>query len=79
MNRENVLEQFEILENKLEKIIEMCKRLEAENAELQRRYDQLASQLQEKEAVEKQNEEIKALVRSKIDNLVGRLSEFTEA
>jgi hypothetical protein len=34
--------------------------------------------LQEKEANEKQTNELKALVRSKIDSLVGRLSQVTE-
>ncbi len=78
MDQETVLQQFEYLEQKIEQLIKTCERYEAENIELKRNYDLLATQLQEKEASEKQNEELKALVRSKIDSLMGRLSKFTE-
>jgi FtsZ-binding cell division protein ZapB len=78
LDQETVLQQFEILEYKLEQLIEALKLQENENAELKRQNEQLVSQLQEKEAGEKQNDELKALVRSKIDSLMGRLSEFTE-
>lgn len=78
MDQDTVLQQFEFLENKIEKLIEACERREAENTELKGRIDKLTSQLQEKEAFEKQTNELKALVRSKIDSLVGRLSQFAE-
>lgn len=78
MDQESVLQQFEYLEKKIEKLIETCERRETENSELQRRNDLLASQLEAKEAAEKQADELKNLVRSKIDSLMGRLSKFTE-
>lgn len=78
MDRETVLQQFNTLEKKIEHLIKVCKQLEAANAELKQSKDQLATQLQTKIAAEKQNEELKNLVRSKIDSLMGRLDEFTE-
>jgi hypothetical protein len=59
-------------------LIEACKQRENENADLKRQMEQLISQLQEKEVIEKRDEELKALVKTKIDSLMGRLSEFTE-
>ncbi len=78
MDQEHVLQQFEFLEKKIERLIQTCEQREAEISELKREKNNLASQLQEKEAIEKQANEIKALVRAKIDSLVGRLSQFTE-
>lgn len=78
MDQETVLQQFEFLEQKIEKLIRVCEQYESENIELKRNNEILASQLREKEASEKQSEELKALVRSKIDSLMGRLSKFTE-
>ncbi len=78
MDQETVLRQFEILENKIEQLIETCRRRDVENTELRQNNDRLVQQLQEHAAVEKQNDEMKALVRSRIDSLMGRLSEVTE-
>jgi len=78
LDQDTVLQQFEFLENKIERLIEALKRHESENAELKQLNEQLAAQLQEKEAGEKRNDALKALVKSRIDSLMGRLSEFTE-
>jgi cell division protein ZapB len=78
LDQETVLQQFEYLENKIERLIEALKRRENETAELKQANEHLVAQLQEKEAGEKRNDALKALVRTKIDSLMGRLSEFTE-
>ena len=78
MDQETVLQQFEYLEKKIEQLIEAVKRRESENADLLRQNEHLSSQLQEKVAAEQRNDDLKALVRTKIDGLMGRLSEFTE-
>lgn len=78
MDQEAVLQQFESLSQKIESLIEACERYKAENSELKHNNENLMIQLQEKEASEKRSEELKALVRSKIDSLMGRLSQFTE-
>lgn len=78
MDRETVLQQFNELEKRIELLIDTRKRLEAENAELKQRNHDLEIQLQEKAAAERRHEELKGLVRSKIDSLMGRLDEITE-
>jgi FtsZ-binding cell division protein ZapB len=78
LDQDTVFRQFELLENKIEQLIEACRRRDVENAELRQNNDRLVEQLQEHAAIEKQNDEMKALVRSKIDSLMGRLSEVTE-
>jgi FtsZ-binding cell division protein ZapB len=78
LDQDTVFRQFELLENKIEQLIEACRRRDVENTELRQNNDRLVEQLQEHVAIEKQNDEMKALVRSKIDSLMGRLSEVTE-
>lgn len=78
MDQDAVLGQFEILENKIEQLIDICKRREAESEQLRHKNDLLEKQLREQAARQKQNDELKELVRSKIDSLMGRLSEFKE-
>ena len=78
MDRETVINQFSELENKIEHLIGTCKRLEAEKSALKVENQALAAQLQEKMEAHKQNDELKELVRSKIESLMGRLDELTE-
>ena len=73
MDRETVLEQFSQLEKKIENLVETCKRLEAANADLAVQKQQLSEQLQEKISAEKQHHELKGLIRSRIENLMGKL------
>jgi hypothetical protein len=59
-------------------LIEKCSRLESTNNELQQENDTLKMQIEERIAAEEKNDEIKSLVISKIDGLMGKLKEFTE-
>ncbi len=78
MDSETVLQKFEILENRVERLIEVIHQLRGEIEALKQEKELLSSKLIEKADVEKQNDEMKSLVRSKIDNLMGRLAEFVE-
>jgi cell division protein ZapB len=78
VDREAVISQFDALENKVEHLISTCKRFEAENFALKQENQQLNAQLKEKMDAERQNQELKELVRSKIDSLMGRLDELSE-
>ncbi len=78
MDQQTILEQFEFLEKKTEQLIETCRHRQVQINELKQANDLLTSQLNEKLAAEKQNDELKSLVREKIDSLMGRLSEFVE-
>jgi hypothetical protein len=78
LDRETVLQQFSQLENKIEGLIETCKRLEAANEDLKRQKEQLAGQLQQKIDTERQHDELKGLIKSKIESLMGKLDGIAE-
>ena len=76
MDHDAILNQFGRIEQKISQLIEKCNRLETANIELQEHNESLKSQLEAIKATEKQNEEIKAMIISKIDGLMGKLDEF---
>jgi len=78
VDRETVISQFGELENRIDHLIRTCKRLEAESSALKEENQALTIQLQERTEAQKQNDELKDLVISKIDSLMGRLDEFSE-
>ncbi len=78
MKQVTVLQHFDALEKKIEHLIETCKRLETTKAELMHKNSELERQLQEKVAEQQQDQELKGLIRSKIDSLMGRLDELAE-
>lgn len=78
MDSETVLQRFELLENRVERLIETIHQLKSENESLRQEKELLSAQLNEKADAEKRNDELKSLVRSKIDNLMGKLSELVE-
>lgn len=73
MDRETVLQQFSQLEKKIEDLIESCKHLETAKADLELQNQQLSQQLQEKIATEQEHDDLKGLIRSRIENLMGKL------
>jgi FtsZ-binding cell division protein ZapB len=73
-----VLQHFDALETKIEHLIETCRQLEATKAELIQKNNELERQLQEQLAEHQQHQELKGLIRSKIDSLMGRLDELAE-
>lgn len=78
MDREIVIEKFDEIEQKVERLIEDSRRLRTENAELVQQNEQLQLQIQELSARESQAQEVKTLIRSKIDSLVNRLDGIAE-
>lgn len=73
-----VLQHFDALEKRIEHLIETCRQLEATKAGLLQKNKELERQLQEKLAEHQQHQELKGLIRSKIDSLMGRLDELAE-
>ena len=78
MDNQFFLSQFEQIEKKVEQLIEVCKSFEVTNLELSNKIKSLEEELQGKIEAEERIAEEKALIRSKIDNLLVRLEEFTE-
>ena len=70
---EAILQQFELIEQKVEHVVQIRNTLQNENQDLKTRIEQLEIIIQEKVEAEKKHEELNTLVRSKIDSLIGRL------
>ena len=75
MDHDTILNQFGLIEQRILHLVDKCNRLETANVELKNHNESLKSQLEAIKVAEKQNEEIKAMVISKIDGLMGKLDE----
>jgi len=71
------LSQFEEIEKKVENLIDVCNSLEVTNLELSNKIKSLEEELQGKIESENKNAQEKALIRSKVDNMLVRLEELT--
>lgn len=78
MDNEIILRQFEEIDKKVEKLIDVNKSLEAGNLELRNKFKRLEEELQGKVDAETNYTKEKALIRSKIDSLLVRLEDITE-
>ena len=73
VDMETILKQFERIEQKVEGVVQARQQLQKQNDDLNDRIGQLENLIREKVEAEKKHEELTALVRSKIDSLIGRL------
>lgn len=78
MNSEFILRQFQEIEEKVGKVIELCRSQETTNLELRNRIKILEEEIQEK--VEAQNNYVveKGLIRSRIDSILAKLEDIEE-
>jgi len=79
LENDTILKQFDEIEKRVERLIGACQTLEAANEALNEKVGRLEAELLEKNQQEGQNTEIKALIRTKIDNLMERLEGVAEA
>jgi predicted DNA binding CopG/RHH family protein len=79
LENEAILNQFTAIEKKVEKLIEISKSLQAANLELHQKIKQLEEELHLKNVSAKRHDEEKALVRSRIDNLLAKLEGVTRS
>ena len=78
LDKDLFLDQFKEIETKVGKLIEICKSLEDTNLKLSNKIKKLEEELQGKIEAELKFADEKALIRSKIDNLLVRLEEMTD-
>ena len=78
MDNEFILKQFEEIEHKVEKLIEICNALEATNLEQKNKIKSLEEEIQGKVEAERNYAEEKSLIRSKIDGLLVKLDEVAK-
>jgi cell division septum initiation protein DivIVA len=79
LDNEFILKQFDEIEKKVENLINVCKSFETTNLELKNKVERLEEELQGKVEAENNYAQERALIRSKIDGLLGRLEDMTEA
>ena len=79
MDNNAILSQFEEIEKKVGKLIDVCQSLEIANLELSNNIKRLEEELQNKVEAENNYQEERTLIRSKIDDLLGRIEQITEA
>ncbi len=75
MDNEFILKQFDEIEQKVARLIDMCNALEATNLEQKNKIKSLEEEIQGKVEAERSYAEEKALIRSKIDGLLVKLDE----
>ncbi len=78
MANEEISQQFDVIEDKVEKLIKSCQSLEAENSEYKTIIEGLEKELRDRREAEKLYLEQKDLIRGKIDSLLEKLSTFTD-
>ncbi|MDX2499230.1 MAG: hypothetical protein QNL14_01825 [Deltaproteobacteria bacterium] len=76
MNDGLIFRQFEEIEQKVERLIDICKAHEATNLEFKEKIKRLEEEIQGKVEAERSYAEEKALIRSKIDGLLVRIEEM---
>jgi len=79
LDNEFIVEQFEEIEKKVEKLIDVLRSHETTNLELRNKIKGLEERLQGKNEAESNYSQERALIRSKIDSLLVRLEGITEA
>ena len=78
MDSEFILRQFLEIEEKVGKVIELCKSQETTNLELRNRIKILEEEIQEKVEAENNYVAQKGLIRSKIDSILAKLEDIEE-
>lgn len=77
MDNEFILKQFEEIEQRVEKLIEICNALEATNLDQKNKIKSLEEEIQGKVEADRSYAEEKALIRSKIDGLLAKLDKVS--
>lgn len=78
MDNDNVMRQFDQIEQKVGNLIKQCKSLENLNLEFSAKVKSLEAELKKKVEIENKHSEQKALIRSKVDNILAKLNNLNE-
>ena len=79
MDKEQILIQFGEIERKVERLLSIISSLEEKNAELQQKNERLAMELSSERELGHNYAEERDQIKSRIDGLLSRLEDFTEA
>lgn len=78
MDDQGLIYQFETIEKRLDALIQICKNKDNQNKELILRIEKLEEELRTKVEAEQRYAEEKALVRSRVDQLLMRLEDIAK-
>ena len=78
MDKEQILVQFEEIERKVERLLNIISSLETTNAELKQQNERLAMDLSSEREMGHNYAEERDQIRSRIDGLLARLDQFAE-
>lgn len=76
MEKQIVIDKFNAIEKKIEGLIETNQQLTNENIRLQEQTEELNYQLGLLQENEERQEEVKTIIRSKIDSIMAKLDDF---
>ena len=76
MDNQSLINQFETIEKRLDALIQICNDKDNLNKELNLRIEKLEEELRTKVEAEQRYAEEKALIRSRIDQLLMRLDDI---
>jgi uncharacterized membrane-anchored protein len=76
---QSLINQFQTIESRLDALIQICKDKDKQNKELSLRIEKLEEELRTKVEAEQKYVEEKALIRSKVDQLLMRLDEIAKS
>jgi hypothetical protein len=79
LDNEQILRQFNHIDQKVKKVIDICRSFRATNLELLNKIEKLEEELQTRIEAENNYNAEKALIRSKIDRLLVRLEDVAGA
>ena len=79
MDSDLILQQFEEIERRVERLIAVCQSQEETNSRLRKRIEELEKEIHNRIEAERSLQEGKASIRSKIDSLLVRLEDITDA
>jgi uncharacterized membrane-anchored protein len=78
VDNQSLINQFQTIETRLDALLQICKNKDDQNKELSFRIEQLEEELRTKVEAEQRYTEEKALIRSKVDQLLMRLDEIAK-
>ena len=78
MEDSKLINQFQTIETRLDTLLQICQDKDSQNKELSRRIEQLEEELRIKVEAEQKYAEEKALIRSRIDQLLMRLDAIAQ-
>ncbi len=79
MDEDSISQRFDRLEERVERLVNMCSELRQSKSGLETKVKDLEQGLKTKEAAEQSYMEEKSVIRSKMDGLLGRLDQVLDS